>query len=38
MQINGISKKYLIKDGYKVSNGNVLPNLTNGEIGLDRSC
>jgi hypothetical protein len=32
----GISKKYLIKDGYKVSNGNTLPNLTNGEIGLDK--
>lgn len=31
----GISKKYLIKDAYKVSNGNTLPDLTNGEIGLD---
>lgn len=30
-----ISKKYLIKDAYKVSNGEVIPSQTNGEIGLD---
>ena len=34
---NDVSKKYLIKDGYKVSTGSVLPDLTNGEIPLEGS-